>query len=126
MPRRMKQRVDPVLDRNWIRAGDTVQVMCGEDAGTRESPKRARVLRVIPLDAKVVLEGVNIVLKHVRKSQENPRGGRVEKEAPMAISNVSLVCSSCNSPSRRKIRVEDDGSKVRICSACGATIPLPK
>ena len=126
MPRRMKRRVDPVRDRNWIRTGDTVQVMCGEDAGTRENPKRARVIRVHPADAKLVVEGVNTVFRHVRKSQENPRGGRIEKEAPVAMSNVSLVCSSCNSPSRRKIRASEDGNKVRVCSACGADIPFPK
>ena len=126
MPRRMKRRVDPVKDRNWIRQGDTVQVMCGDDAGTKDSPKRARVIRVHPADAKAVVEGVNIVFKHVRKSQENPRGGRVEREAPIALSNLALVCASCNNPSRRKVRAADEGNKVRVCSGCGADIPFPK
>lgn len=126
MARRMKRRSEPVQNRNWIRQGDMVQVMCGDDAGTRDNPKRARVIRVHPLEAKVVLEGVNIVFKHVRKSQENPRGGRVEREAPVALSNLLLVCSSCNNPSRRKMRIEEDGNKIRVCSACGTDIPLPK
>ena len=126
MARRMKRRSHPVRDRNWIRAGDTVQIMNGDEAGTRDTPRRARVMRVHPDENTVLIEGVNKVFRHVRKSQEHPRGGRIEKEASIAMPRVALVCPSCGAPSRRKIKVADDGAKTRICSACGAAIPLPK
>ena len=114
-----------VRDRNWIRAGDTVQLMAGDESRTRDNPRRAKVLRVNPRKNQVILEGINKVYRHVRKSQEHPRGGRIEKEAPICMSKVALVCSSCGAPSRRKIKVEEDGVKARICSACAAVIPLP-
>jgi large subunit ribosomal protein L24 len=127
MARRKKPR-GPVgaPSRNWIRAGDMVQVMSGDDSGDRDHPRRARVLRVHPAESTVLVEGVRKVFKHVRKSQEHPRGGRVEKEAPIALAKVMLVCPTCGAPSRRKLRLRDDGSKARVCSACGADIPLPK
>jgi len=121
-----KKRTGPVAGNNWIRAGDTVQIMSGEGAGSRDNPRRAKVLRVHPGDRTAIVEGVNKVYRHVRKSQEHPRGGRIEKEAPIALPKVALVCPSCGAPSRRKIRVEEDGKKVRVCSACGTDIPLPK
>jgi len=121
-----RKRTGPVSGNNWIRAGDTVQIMSGDGAGSRENPKRVRVLRVHPEDNTVLVEGVNKVFRHVRKSQEHPRGGRIEKEAPIALPKVALVCPSCGAPSRRKIRVEEDGRKTRVCSACSANIPLPK
>ncbi|MBN2491145.1 MAG: 50S ribosomal protein L24 [Planctomycetes bacterium] len=127
MARRRKFR-GPVgaPSRNWIRAGDTVQVMSGDEAGTRDHPRRARVLHVHLEQARVLVEGINKVFRHVRKSQEHPRGGRVEKEAPIALARVRLVCPSCGRPSRRKVGRRTDGSRTRLCSACGQEIPLPK
>ncbi len=126
MARRIrKPAAQAVKDRNWIRAGDTVQLMAGDEARTRDNPRRAKVLRVNPQKNQIILEGINKVYRHVRKSQEHPRGGRIEKEAPICMSKVALVCSSCGAPSRRKIKVEEDGKKARICSACAAVIPLP-
>jgi len=69
---------------------------------------------------KVLVEGVNRVYKHVRKSQRNPRGGRLSKEMPVSISNVKLVCQSCNAAARMGARYLDDGSKERYCKKCGA------
>ena len=126
MARRLrKPTAQPVKDRNWIRAGDNVQLMAGDEARSRENPRRAKVLRVYPQKNQVILEGINKVYRHVRKSQEHPRGGRIEKEAPISMAKVALVCPSCGAPSRRKIKVEEDGRKARICSACAAVIPLP-
>ena len=126
MARRKQQPAhESVTGRNWIRAGDMVQVMSGDDSGSRKNPRRVKVLRVLPKKNKVVAEGVNKVFRHVRKSQEHPRGGRIEKEVPFFMSKVALVCPSCSAPSRRKIKVMEDGRKARICSACGAEIKLP-
>jgi large subunit ribosomal protein L24 len=98
-----------------IRVHDTVQVITGDDA-----PVRARVLKVDHEAGKLVVEGVNRVYKHVRRSQRNPQGGRLSKEMPIQISNVLLVCPSCGKPTRTGARFLDDGSKERFCKKCGS------
>lgn len=69
-----------------IRSGDLVKIMAGDDRG-----KEGNVLRAIPEKNRVVVEGINLVFKHMRKTKENPKGGRIEKEAPIHVSNVKLV-----------------------------------
>ncbi len=98
-----------------IRTGDTVEVITGEDSGVR-----ARVLRVDRQAGKLLVEGVNRVLKHVRRSQKNPQGGRLSMEMPVQMSNVLLVCSACSQATRTGARFRDDGSKERFCRKCGA------
>lgn len=98
-----------------IRVGDTVKVITGDDRGTQ-----AKVLKVDRAAGKLIVEGVNRVYKHMRRSQRNPQGGRLSKEMPVQISNVLLVCASCGQPSRIGARVKDDGSKERFCKKCGA------
>lgn len=100
-----------------VRIDDTVEVISGDDQGTR-----GRVLRVDHAAGKVVVEGVARVHKHVRRSQRNPQGGRLSKEMPIQLSNVMLVCEACNAPAKTGIRFLDDGSKVRFCKKCGAGI----
>lgn len=100
-----------------IRVNDTVVVISGNDRGTR-----GKVLRVERGAGKVVVEGVNRVRKHVRRSQRNPQGGRLSKEMPVALSNVLLLCESCGKGTRTGVRSLDDGSKVRFCKKCGASI----
>ncbi len=102
-----------------IRADDMVQVIAGADRGAR-----ARVLSVLPRANKVVVEGVNRVYKHVRRNQKNPQGGRINKEMPVPLSNVMLVCTSCGQPARTGARFAADGSKERYCKRCGAGIGL--
>ncbi len=99
-----------------IRVNDMVEVIAGDDRGTR-----AKVIRVIGLEGKVVVEGVNRVYKHVRRSQKNMQGGRLSKEMPIRLSNVLLVCPSCGKASRTGARYQKDGSKERFCRKCGAT-----
>ena len=98
-----------------IHKDDIVQVICGEDAGTI-----ARVLRVIPDDNKVVVEGVNRVFKHVKPNRRNPQGGRLSKEMPIAVSNVLLYCPTCRRGRRIGRRYGTDGHKERYCKKCGA------
>ncbi len=100
-----------------IRTGDTVEVITGEDQGVR-----AKVLRVQRDAGKVVVEGVNRVLKHVRRSQKNPQGGRLSREMPIQISNVLLVCDRCDKATRVGVRFLDDGAKERFCKKCGASL----
>jgi large subunit ribosomal protein L24 len=99
----------------WIRANDTVMVISGEDRGTR-----AKVLRVEKQTGKLVVEGVNRVYRHVRRSQRNPQGGRLSVEMPIEQSNVALVCQGCGKATRVGARQLPDGSKERFCKKCGA------
>lgn len=99
-----------------IRVDDTVEVIAGADLGAR-----GRVLKIFSGNNRVVVEGVNRVKKHVRRSQKNPRGGQLSKEMPVSTSNIQLVCSSCGQPARTGARYLDDGSKERFCKKCGAS-----
>ncbi|GAB4336878.1 MAG: 50S ribosomal protein L24 [Calditrichia bacterium] len=98
---------------------DTVVILSGNNRG-----KTGRVLKVFPEKNRVVVEGVNIIKKHTKPTQQLPQGGIVEKEAPLHISNVKVVCPKCNRPTRVGVRVLEDGSRVRFCklSDCGEII----
>ncbi len=100
-----------------IKIDDTVQVITGDDAG-----QRGRVLSVDRPAGKMIVEGVNLVYKHVRRSQRNPQGGRLSKEMPIQISNALLICEKCGKPSRLGVRIESDGAKSRYCKKCGTSI----
>jgi large subunit ribosomal protein L24 len=99
-----------------IRSGDKVQVIAGKDKG-----KEAKVLATVPHNERVIVERVNMVKKATRPTQKNPKGGILEIEAPIHVSNVMLICPSCSKPTRvgRK-RVE--GTRVRVCKKCGNDI----
>ena len=97
-----------------IKTGDIVEVISGDEKGVR-----GRVLRIDRQAGSIVVEGVNKVWKHVRKSQKNPQGGRLSKEVPIAIAKVQLVCPRCNGPRRMGARYLPDGSKERYCKDCG-------
>jgi large subunit ribosomal protein L24 len=99
-----------------IRRNDTVKVITGRDKG-----KQGRVLRVFPADAKVLVEHVMMVKKHVRPNpQRNIQGGIAEQESRVSISNVQLVCPTCG-PVRIGHEVRGD-RKVRVCKKCGTTL----
>jgi large subunit ribosomal protein L24 len=99
-----------------IRRNDTVKVITGRDKG-----KEGRVLRVFPNDAKILVEHVMVVKKHVRPNpQRNIKGGIAEQESRISISNVQLVCGTCG-PVRIGHEVRGD-RKVRICKKCGTTL----
>ena len=99
-----------------LRRNDTVKVITGRDKG-----KEGRVLRVFPNDAKILVEHVMMVKKHVRPNpQRNIKGGIAEQESRIAISNVQLVCPTCG-PVRIGHEVRGD-RKVRICKKCGTTL----
>jgi large subunit ribosomal protein L24 len=103
-----------------IKKGDQVRVVSGKEAG-----KTAKVLRVDPEKHRVVLERLNVVKKHTKPNPKtNPQGGVIEREAPLDVSNVMLVCPSCGQPTRVGYRLTGDGGKVRVCrhESCGKDI----
>jgi large subunit ribosomal protein L24 len=105
-----------------VRRNDMVEVITGNDRG-----QRARVLSAMPREGKVLVEGVNLVWKHVRPSRQHQRGGRIEKEAPMDASNVMLLCQNreCEKhdrPVRTRSAAAQDGTKQRVCVKCGHAI----
>tara|TARA_Y100001970_G_C14251681_1_gene872332 strand:- start:2623 stop:2928 length:306 start_codon:yes stop_codon:yes gene_type:complete len=95
--------------------GDSVQVITGNDSG-----KTGRVIKVFPKKNKVVVEGINIVKKHSRPSQDNQQGGIIEKEAAINLSNVMLV--SAGKPTRVGYKFLDDGKKVKYAKSTGDVI----
>src|SRR5437763_13118863 len=105
-----------------IRKDDQVEVITGDDRGTRENRRIAKVLRVLPEKNKIVVEGINRVYKHLKPSQKNQQGGRLSKEMPIDVSNVLLYCPSCNRGRRVGHRFTDAGQKQRYCKKCGASL----
>src|ERR1700733_9406512 len=107
-----------VRNRIQIRKGDNVKVMAGRDAG-----KTGRVLSIDAKKNRVVVEHVAIMKRHTRPNpQKNIKGGIVEKEASINVSNVMVVCASCGKHTRIGHTVLSDGSKVRSCRRCNTAL----
>lgn len=106
-----------------IKSGDMVEVRTGNSRGTRAKVLTVKLAKPggIPVQAdKLVVEGVNRVFRHIRRSQKNPQGGRLSKEMPIDASNVLFVCSGCGKATRLGSKLDANGSKVRFCRGCGA------
>ena len=99
-----------------IRTGDKVRVLAGKDKG-----KEAKVLAVYPHNERVVLERVNMMKKATRTTQKNTKGGILEIEAPIHVSNVAVICPKCSQPTRIG-RKREDGTRIRVCKKCGNDI----
>jgi len=110
-----------------IRKGDTVVIRRGKYR-SREAGKHktAKVLHVFTDSNRLIVEGVNMISRHTRPSQKNPKGGIVRKESPIRRDNVAIFCKSCSAPAKISFKVldESDGSKrkIRICRKCGEAI----
>src|SRR5499426_1978758 len=101
-----------------IKKNDEVFILRGKDRG-----RTGRVLIVLPKDQKIVVEGIQMIKRHTRPNpQKNIKGGIVEKEAPIHISNVALVCKNCKQHTRIGKTVLSDGRHARACKKCGNTI----
>ena len=100
-----------------IKKGDTVIVLAGEDKG-----RTGKVLKVEREKMRAIVEGVNIVTKSAKPSAKNPQGGVVKVEAPIHISNLSLIDPKSGKPTRIAIKVNEDGKKVRIAKKSGEEI----
>ncbi|HEV3474805.1 MAG TPA: 50S ribosomal protein L24 [Actinomycetota bacterium] len=99
-----------------IRRDDEIQVIHGKDRGTR-----GRVVRVLPRERRIMVEGIARAKKHARPSKQRQQGGIIDIEQFIDISNVQIVCKSCGQPTRVGHRVED-GKRVRICRKCEADL----
>jgi len=101
-----------------IKKNDNVVVIAGRDRG-----KRGRVLRVVPVKGRVIVEGVNFIKRHTRPNpQKNVKGGIVEREAALSVSNVQLVCPECSAPTRVGRQQLGDGRRVRVCRKCKGVV----
>ena len=100
-----------------IRTGDNVLVIAGKEKG-----KTGRVERQIPEKDRVVIEGVNLVTRHMKPRPGIAQGGRIQKEASIHASNVVLICNKCNEPTKPKTKFLDTGARVRSCTKCQEVI----
>jgi large subunit ribosomal protein L24 len=97
-----------------IKKGDRVRVLTGKDRG-----KDGNVTRVLPAAGKVIVDGVNVAKKHQRATKSTMQGGIIDKDMPLPVANVALLCPSCGKPTRVGYKVDADGTKVRVCKKCG-------
>lgn len=101
------------MNKIHVKAGDTVKVITGRDRGAE-----GKVMEVAQGEKKIIVEGVNIVTKHVKPRKQGQAGGLVKAEAPLYASKVMLVCPKCKAATRVGNAVEKD-KKVRVCKKCG-------
>jgi len=99
-----------------VRREDTVLVVTGRERG-----KTGVVRQVMRDEGRVVVVGVNVVKRHMRPRADRP-GGIIEREAPLHVSNVMVVCKSCSKPTRVAFRFRDDGRKIRYCRRCSQSL----
>ena len=100
-----------------IKRDDLVQVTGGKERG-----KQGQVRDVFPRQQRLVVQGLNMVKRHQRQQAQGAKAGIIEKEAPIHVSNVKLICKACEKPVRVTFRVRTDGVKVRVCHSCGQDI----
>ena len=98
-----------------LRKGDQVRVLTGKDVG-----KEGQITRVIPERNRVIIDGVNVAKKHQRSTKATMQGGIIDKDMPIHVSNVALLCATCG-PTRIGYRI-DGGTKVRVCRKCDKEI----
>lgn len=100
-----------------IKKNDTVIVISGKEKG-----KKGRVLSLMLSKGKIIVEKINVIKKHMKPSKKYSQGGIIDKEAPVQISNLMLVCPRCSKPTRISNVVLNDGKKIRVCKKCKETI----
>lgn len=105
------------MNKIHVKTGDTVKILTGKDNG-----KTGKVLAVSPKEGKVIVEGLNLVTKHVKPRRQGEAGGIVKAEAALYACKVQLVCPKCDKGTRVGHKIDEDGNKVRICKHCGAVI----
>lgn len=100
-----------------IRKNDIVQCRAGGDKG-----KKGKVLSVFPKENRAIVEGINFIKRHTRKTREDQQGGIIQKEAPIHISNLMVFCNKCAKPARLKFTLLKDKKKMRTCKKCNEVI----
>lgn len=104
-----------------VKKGDTVIVLSGKDKG-----KKGKVLAVIPDDMMVLVEGVNMSTKHKKPRSRYQQGGIIHQESPVSSSKVMLICERCKSPTKIERKIQQDGTKARVCKKCEEIIDIEK
>jgi large subunit ribosomal protein L24 len=99
-----------------LRKGDRVRVLAGKDVG-----KEGEITRVLRDADRVIVDGVNVAKKHQRATRATMQGGIIDKDMPVHVSNVAILCSTCG-PTRIGYRFDPDGTKVRVCRKCGGDL----
>jgi large subunit ribosomal protein L24 len=105
-----------------IRRGDEVLIIAGKDRSVKGRPRRGRVLEVRPDEDRIVVDGIAIMKRAVRQTQQMRQAGIVEMPGPIHASNAMLVCPNCDAPTRVGHRRRDDGTKIRVCNKCNKDI----
>jgi len=100
-----------------IRKGDRVRVLTGKDRG-----KEGTVMRALPREGKVIVDGVNVVKKHQAPTRSTQQGGIIDKDMPVPVANVAVICPSCGKPTRIGYKFDASGTKIRICRKCEGEI----
>ena len=100
-----------------VRKNDLIQVIAGKDKG-----KRGKVIRVIPKTHRILVEKINLVKRHTKPGKVSQQGGILERENPLHVSNVQVVCAKCDKAVRTGRSFLADGRKVRVCKTCGEII----
>ena len=104
-----------------VKTGDTVLVLSGKN-----KDKKGKILKVLPKEQKVVVEGVNIIKKHQKPRNNYQQGGIVKKEGAINSSKVMLICPRCNKPTKVAKEILDNGQKSRVCKKCKEIIDVIK
>lgn len=104
-------------DKSRLRKDDKVKVLAGKDRG-----KIGKVLKVLYKHDRILIENINMVKRHSKPNMQNRQGGIIEKEAPIDLSNVMLMCNKCITPSRVRMQTLENGKKVRTCGKCKEVI----
>ncbi|MGH9188802.1 MAG: 50S ribosomal protein L24 [Acidimicrobiales bacterium] len=99
-----------------LHKGDRVRVLTGKDRG-----KEGEIVRALPKTGKVIVDGVNTAKKHQRSVRATMQAGIIDRDMPVPVANVALLCSTCG-PTRVGYRMDDRGEKVRICRKCGGDV----
>ena len=107
------------MNKLHIKTGDTVMLLTGDK---KDRKKTGKVLEVSPEEGKVIVEGINIVKKHVKPRKAGDPSGIIEAESAIYACKVQVVCPKCKKPTRVGHKVAEDGAKERICKKCGATL----
>jgi large subunit ribosomal protein L24 len=100
-----------------IRKGDRVRVLTGKDRG-----REGEVTFAYPAKGRVIVDGLNVAKRHQKPTQSTQQGGIIDKEMPMRVDNVAIICPSCSKTTRIGYRFDTDGTKVRVCKKCGGDL----
>jgi large subunit ribosomal protein L24 len=112
MKNKLKKETVPI--KTNLRKGDSVRVMSGNDKG-----KEGKILQVLRERGGVLVEQLKLMKKHTKPNNKYPKGGIIEKEGVIQISNVMILCQKCEKPSRIAAKILTDGKKIRVCRRCG-------